>query len=222
MKRPDSLRGHDARADAPPVTDGPITGVTGAPDAPGPSGAATAALVARIADGDELAMRTCFATFESRVFGLATRLLGPGAEAEEALVDVFEKVWLSADSFDPARGTVAAWIGAIARSTCTDRLRAGFRVGGSLDGAADLAATTADPARASETEEWSLCVQRALLALPAEQRIPLCAAYFDGLTYREVATACAQPIGTVKTRIRAGLAGLRAALQPYHREETTP
>jgi RNA polymerase sigma-70 factor (ECF subfamily) len=174
-------------------------------------------LVRRVAGGSEPALEELFRHFEQPVFGLALRILRDERAAEEATVDVFHRLWSRAATFDPERGKVPAWVLTITRSAALEALRARRRdqaKATALDEAPELAQDDAGPIGSAATGETAQRVDAALRALPREQERLLRAAFFGGQSYREVAAAFGQPIGTVKTRIRTALAALRRALAP--------
>jgi|SRR5688572_21699494 len=174
-------------------------------------------LVRRVAGGSEAALEELYRVLEEPAYGLALRILRDEKAGEEATVEVFQRIWTRAASFDPERGKVLAWTLTITRSVALEALRTRRREGAgraALEDGAELATEAPGPALRAQTSETAAAVEAALRALPREQERVLRAAFFGGLSYREVAEALGQPIGTVKTRIRAGLAALRRALAP--------
>jgi len=174
-------------------------------------------LVRRVAGGSEAALEELYRALEQPVFGLALRILRDDKAAEEATVEVFLRLWNRAATFDPERGKARAWVLTMARSAALEALRTRRREGAGkseLAAATELAAELPGPAHAAQTGETAQRVAAALDALPTEQGRLLRAAFFGGLSYREVAEAFGQPLGTVKTRIRAGLTALRRSLAP--------
>ncbi|MFN0070536.1 MAG: RNA polymerase sigma factor [Chloroflexota bacterium] len=144
--------------------------------------------------------------------GVAYRVVGNQAEAEEVVQDAFLEVWRAGDKYSAERGAARSWLLTTVRNRAIDRLRrrrhtimveldnAGDR--GMLDGALDGALWAVDAEQA----------RRALAELPATQREALELAYFDAWTHSEIAERLHLPIGTVKGRIRLGLIRLRVAL----------
>lgn len=174
-------------------------------------------LVRRAAGHSEASLEELYRTCEAAVYGLALRILRDERAAEEATVEVFQRVWTRAATFDPERGKVLAWVLTITRSVALEGLRTRRRDETSrvaLEVAAELPSDGPGPVSAAAHGERATQVDAALRALPREQERLLRAAFFGGLSYREVAEAFGQPIGTVKTRIRAGLASLRRSLAP--------
>jgi RNA polymerase sigma-70 factor (ECF subfamily) len=174
-------------------------------------------LVRRVAGGSEAALEELYRAFEEPVYGLALRILRDERAAEEAAVEVFQRLWTRAATFDPERGKVPAWVLTITRSAALEALRARRREQAkslALEDASELALDGPGPATSAASGETATRVDAALRALPREQERLLRAAFFGGQSYREVAVAFGQPIGTVKTRIRTALASLRRALAP--------
>jgi RNA polymerase sigma-70 factor (ECF subfamily) len=172
-------------------------------------------LLVRSSKGDEAALAELYDATSPQVFGLALRILRERAAAEEATLEVYLQVWRQAARHDPARGSVVAWLLVLARSRSIDLLRAQARHAErrqTLEEIPDLPAPGPDPETATQDSERARRVRDALARLPAEQRRAIEAAFFEGLTHTEVARALAQPLGTVKTRIRTGLATLRGLL----------
>lgn len=184
-----------------------------------------APLVARVAAGDEDAMRSLYDATSARAYGMALRVLRDPDLAEEAALDAYTQVWRQADRFDPSKGSVEAWIAVLSRSRALDRRRRQTRqergatslgVGGGAG--AQQASPHLEPLDESARDERSNLVRRALEDLPHEQRQAIQVAFFDGLTHTEVATALGAPLGTTKTRIRTGLQTLRRALADLDEE----
>jgi RNA polymerase sigma-70 factor, ECF subfamily len=173
-------------------------------------------LVRRVAGRSAEALEELYRAAEEPVFGFALRILRDEKAAEEAVVEVFQRVWTRAASFDPERGKVFAWILTITRSVALEALRTRRREAArtALADAPEAASEAPGPLLHAARGETASKVEAALRALPSEQERVLRAAYFGGLSYREVAEALGQPIGTVKTRIRAGLTTLRRVLAP--------
>ncbi len=150
-------------------------------------------------------------------------MLGNAADAEEVVADAFAQIWRSAGGFDQARSSVGGWICMITRSRALDRLRTRRRNVQALERAATLdhegfalpvASPENSPDRSIEQSETRERVQQSLAELPSPQRRVLEMAYFSGLSQSEIAAELNEPLGTVKTRMRAGMEKLRQALRP--------
>jgi len=172
-------------------------------------------LVHAVARGDEPAFLSLYDRYSSVLLGLLLRILHSRPEAEDVLQDVFLQVWQQARNFDAARGRPFTWLVTLARSRGIDRLRL-------LDSRNRTALRSTHEAIESvqsavdETairSEHGEMVRAALNELPDEQRRTLVLAYLDGLSQSEIAERLGQPLGTVKTRTRAGLLKLNGLLR---------
>ena len=177
-----------------------------------------AMLLARLVAGDDSALRRLFDEHAGLVLGLARRVTGNEALAAEVVQDVFAYVWRCPDRVDLRRGGLRAYIGMLAYRRAVDVVRSVTRQRERDEQAARSAAPTVDDIGAEVTEAgaaaWRAARLRAALeSLPAEQRDALTIAYFDGCTARELASRLGIPEGTAKSRLRLGLAKLRAALE---------
>ena len=171
-------------------------------------------LVQSIARGDQLALHALYRQTHRLVFTLTMRITGSRETAEELTLDVFHDVWRRAARYDPSGGSVVGWIMNQARSRAIDRMRfeqRKKRVNGHADGPPEAAAGS-NPAAAFDVTELGRLLREALTALTADERQAIETAFFSELTYAEAAARLNQPLGTVKTRIRSGLAKLRDAL----------
>jgi RNA polymerase sigma-70 factor (ECF subfamily) len=144
------------------------------------------ALMRRMARGDQLALAELIRRHQSRLFHLAFRLLQDPMEAEDALQEVFVKVYNAAARFKP-QATVAAWLARITANHCLNRLRQKHSAD-SLD--ADDAPPVADggptPLQRLEEQDLSQRLETLLEALPENQRRALILKHFGGLTYQEI------------------------------------
>ena len=180
-------------------------------------------LLKRIAGRDERALGTLYDRHARLVYSLVLRILRTAADAEEVLQETFVRVWTRADTYDPRLGSPAAWLTRIARNRAIDHVRARrTRADISVPAADDDGARRLPEAATRITPEHELhdtltarAVGAALAGLPAAQRQLIEAAYFEGFTHHELAARFGVPLGTVKTRIRTGLAALRGRLEQF-------
>jgi RNA polymerase sigma-70 factor (ECF subfamily) len=142
------------------------------------------------------------------------RMLRMSSDAEDLLQEVFVQVWHQANRYSEERGSPEAWIVNIARSRAIDKLRSIRRMERSFILTDDPAkAESSDNVESSAAEsETKLTMNSALANLPEAQRKVLELAYFDGLSQSEIANRLKEPLGTVKTRMRAGIQRLRDML----------
>src|SRR2546426_6293662 len=163
-----------------------------------------AALVRAMAAGDRDALAKLYDRHSSILLGLAMRIVRERREAEDLLHDVFLEAWRHAKDFDPKRGRVRTWLAIRMRSRALD-LQKSARVSRNA-GDAGLEIVPDDTERASPDHGR---VRGALGELGADQRRVLELAYFEGLSCTEIAARIAIPVGTVKSRLAAGLSRLR-------------
>lgn len=171
-------------------------------------------LAARLVSGDEAALRDVYREHVAAVNGLALRVLSNGALAEEVVQDVFVRLWEQPERFDADRGRLRAYLLSMAHSRAVERVRAEESLRRRHNAAEREPVEMADdPAELSESRAVEHAVREALTELPAVQRVPIEMAYFDAMSYREVALELGEAEGTVKYRIRIGMQKLRAALR---------
>jgi RNA polymerase sigma-70 factor (ECF subfamily) len=179
------------------------------------------ALIERMAAGDDRGLGELYDRHGSTAYALALAIVREAADAEEVVADAFGQAWRTAAQFDPSRGSVGAWLATITRTRALDLVRARGRrarayaraAGADSDGlATPLAAAGEAPDRQVERKEAQRLVKRSLADLPEPQRRVIELAYFGGLTHSEIAAELREPLGTIKTRMRAGMEKLRGTL----------
>ncbi len=144
--------------------------------------------------------------YSSIVYSVALRVLADTGAAEDVLQEVFMQLWRNPGAFDASRGNLAPWLAVIARNRAIDSLR---RRQPETDIEDVIVSVEPDMAGDAERSRAMEKVRSALGSMPAPQRSALEMAYFEGLTHTEIAEKTGEPLGTVKTRIRAGLMALR-------------
>lgn len=173
-------------------------------------------LLVQVALGNRAAFAHLYQGTASRLFGICLRVLAQRSEAEDALQDVYTAVWRKAAQFDPSKASATAWLAMIARNKAIDRLRAlpSQQRRASVALADEIEDPTASPAQAvqiaAERAQMEQCLQR----LEPKRRSLIRAAFFDGLTYEELAARIEAPLGSIKSWIRRGLLQLRECLDP--------
>jgi RNA polymerase sigma-70 factor (ECF subfamily) len=173
------------------------------------------ALVARVREQDSGALEALYRRYGRPCYGLARRILTDEQFAQDVVQEVFLTVWRDAGRFDPARGAFSSWLLSMTHHKAVDAVRREETLRKRRT-TADVLDETPSDAPAVEDEVWSLLrrsrVRDALQLLPAPQREALTLAYFGGFTQREIAGLTAAPLGTVKTRMLAGMRRLREVL----------
>lgn len=192
------------------------------------------AVVRRMAAGSEAALEDLYDRYAASIFGAVYRLTSDRGTAEEVVQETFLALWNRAETFDPAAGSLAAWLHAIARNRTIDRLRAAGRrpslVALSSAAAPDEDATqalerlvadgsivggarpTAGPEQAFEAAGVQEAIGTAIATMPEDERTVILLAYQEELSQSEIAARLGWPLGTVKTRTRRALLRLRQAL----------
>jgi RNA polymerase sigma-70 factor (ECF subfamily) len=182
-------------------------------------------LLMRVQVRDEAALAALYERFGGLLFTLALRIVGDRGAAQEVMQDTFLRCWDRAERYDPARASVAAWLIAVTRNRAIDVLRGRVHQ-------ARLRETEILPGSDSPGEPWEAdsseaaatqqVVRAALGELSPPQRQVIELAYYAGLTQSEIARRLGEPLGTVKDRMRTGMAKLRNHLIPNetgsHRE----
>ena len=169
-------------------------------------------LVSAMAGGDQDALATLNQRYGRALSAVAARILRDEADAEEVAADVLWQLWREASRFDRGRGSVGAWIMMTVRSRAIDRLRARKAREPRASDPAELAVTN-DPSNEIHSAERRSKVEGALATLNDAERELLRLAYFSDLSQSEIAERTSIPLGTVKSRMRAGLIRLRDALR---------
>jgi RNA polymerase sigma factor (sigma-70 family) len=171
-------------------------------------------LLSGFANGDANAGAAFVRRFQGRVYGMAINLLGDRGLAEDVAQEAYVRAWRHAATYDPERGSVAAWLLRITRNLAIDALRR--RRPQALDRGMVAALTPAGPASTVEdatvTSDLTVQTRAALTRLPPGQSKALWLAAVYGHTAHQVAVSEGIPLGTAKTRIGQGLRALRAEL----------
>ena len=175
-------------------------------------------LVTALERRDQRALETLYDRYGDYVYSVCLRMVGDVQLAEDLTQEVFLRLWRRPDLYDVRRGRFITWLLSVARNRSIDERRSRgrrfrYETPPSLTGEELLAAaSTADGADTAVLSEERVIIEKALAALPVEQRLAIQLAYFGGYTQQEIARGLHQPLGTVKTRIRLGLQKLRLLL----------
>ena len=172
------------------------------------------ALMPRIAAGDRGALRQLYEATSAKLFAVCLRILSDREESEDVLQEVYVTIWRRADRFDAARASVMTWVSTIARNRAIDRLRArgplarsepvdGLEIADGGDSAETLLSAADDRTR----------LNHCLGQLDNRTETVIRTAFFEGVTYEALARRMDQPLGTVKSWIRRGLAKLKGCLE---------
>jgi RNA polymerase sigma-70 factor (ECF subfamily) len=182
-------------------------------------GAEDEVLVARLAEKDAVALETLYDRHVRPVFSLALKMLGDVAAAEEVVQEVFLKLWRHPERYVGSRGRFRSWLLGVTHHRAVDTLRSrraehARRMAAQREHEAlQVLDRGSDPAELAWLSVQLDSIQRALEALPLEQREVIELAYFRGMPHSEIAAALGEPLGTVKTRLRLAIQKLRVALE---------
>ena len=172
-------------------------------------------LMQAVAEGDESAIDTLYERFGTFVYRCVRQALSNRAEAEDAVQEIFVRLWKTADRYDPSRAKLVTWVMLIAKRHAIDRLRrkqvrpTNLSLEGDPAGRPGMADDSS--VREGRDEHRQLLLDR-IGELPALQQEVLTRAYLQGFTLREVAEQLEAPLGTVKSALSRGLARLRDRL----------
>lgn len=177
-------------------------------------------LLRAVAGRDKVGFQILYERHSPMLFALALKILGDRTDAEDVLQETFLQIWKTAPTYDERRGKPLGWLIMLTRSRAIDRLRSRqTRVRITETAGIETQPGMLMPGDEVMAGESAAAVRLALGELPAEQRVPIELAYFGGLTQTQIARQLGQPLGTVKTRMRAGLMRLRDGLAARPREE---
>ncbi len=173
-------------------------------------------LMQRVARDDEAAIEELYARFGALVYQSARQVLRSRGETEDAVQEVFVRLWQTADRFDPQRAKLVTWVMLITRRHLIDRLRRQSARpernaidDGRFDGGGIPARAEVREPASEEASEGRERLRRQLARLPELQRTVIERAYLQGFSLREIAVQLDAPLGTVKSALSRGLAKLR-------------
>ena len=160
------------------------------------------------------AMSALHELFAARAYNVALRVLRQPADAEDVVQDVLFAVWKGSKRYDPSRGSPIRWLTVVVRNQAIDLLRQRAALASISQSPAQM------PEQASATPEDCVAqlqghtrLLRGLEALPPDQRTVLELGYFQGFSHTEISSRTGTPLGTVKSRGRAGLLGLAQTIR---------
>ena len=173
------------------------------------------ALVALDTEGDGGALEALFGRYGRACFGLARRILADEQFAQDVVQEVFLTVWRDASRFDASRGGFPTWLLSMTHHKAVDAVRREENLRKRRSSSEVLETRESEAPRVDDAV-WSLLrrerVREVLATLPEPQREALTLAYFGGYTQREIAGLTSTPLGTVKTRMLAGMRRMKESL----------
>jgi RNA polymerase sigma-70 factor (ECF subfamily) len=172
-----------------------------------------AALISRVALRDRAAFSSLYSATAPKLFSVCLRILKDRAEAEDALQEIYVKIWQRADRFAATGAGPSGWLVAIARNHAIDLLRARRPVGDSIDEeGSSIVDSAPDPERAAVVKGEGRRIDRCMEELESDRASAVRSAYVEGLTYQELAERHDVPLNTMRTWLRRSLLKLRECL----------
>ena len=172
----------------------------------------TEALV-RTGQEDRAALQDVYRLTSAKLFGICLRICGERSAAEDVLHDVYITIWKRAGAYEPGRASPISWLATIARNKAIDWVRArGARPSHPIEEAALVADMSPDQREIAERDQESQRLHDCLDALDERARDAIRTAFFDGVTYAELAERKNVPLGTMKSIMRRGLLQLRGCV----------
>ena len=169
-------------------------------------------LIARCALRDRAAFRVLYERTSAKLFGVTLRILKDRAEAEDAIQEVYVKIWHRADRYVQGTTSPISWLVAVARNHSLDILRARRPVSEDIEAAIDIADAGPTPERAAADSEERGRIEHCLGTLEPDRAEAVRGAYLDGYSYEELASRHAVPLNTMRTWLRRSLIKLRECL----------
>lgn len=175
---------------------------------------ALSAALRAVAGGNRKALRSLYDRTSAKLMGICLRILKDRDEAEDVLQEVYISIWSRAGSFDPGKASPITWLATIARNRAIDKLRARKSRGESvvLDEAFEVADEGPDGFAAAAAKDESRRIHHCLGTLEDKAQQVIRTAFFEGLSYPELAARAGVPLGTIKSWIRRSLLRLRECL----------
>lgn len=169
--------------------------------------------LAATAGGDRAAFRALYAAAAPKLFGICLRILRDRAEAEDALQEIFTRVWTRAHRFDPAKAAAMTWMIVIARNHCIDRLRARPAPASGDEALADLPDDGPGAEARLMAGDEARRVADCFGELPQDRAAAIRGAYLDGMSYEALAARHDVPLNTMRSWLRRGLLRLKECLE---------
>ena len=169
-------------------------------------------LIARCALRDRAAFRDLYGRTSAKLYGVTLRILRDRSEADEALQEVYVKIWQRADKYVPGGYSPISWLVAVARNHSLDVLRARKPQSDDIDMALDVADAAPDPEQSAVDRDERSRIDNCLAQLDGEKADAVRGAYLDGFSYEELSARHNVPLNTMRTWLRRSLLKLRECL----------
>lgn len=168
--------------------------------------------MARVAENDEEAISALYDRFGALVYRMAHQMIPKKSDAEDAVQEIFVRLWRSAGRYDPTRASLSTWVVLITRRYLVDRLRrANVRINPSVGLEEDWVSNSnaPDPGAEIVDRERFEALMKKIQTLPELQRDVLIRAYLHGQTLRQIGQELGRPVGTIKSTLSRALSRLR-------------
>ena len=169
-------------------------------------------LIGRIALGDRAALAALYDATNGKLFSICLRVLQNRSEAEDALQDVYLRIWARADRYAVTGHSPMTWLITVARNLAIDRIRARKAKHVDIESLAEVAERGPGPEEASIAASEGRRISECFEELPSDRAQAVKAAYLDGATYQDLATRFDVPLNTMRTWLRRSLISLRECL----------
>lgn len=170
-------------------------------------------LIGRVALGDRAAFRRLYDLTSPKLFSVCLRILRDRGEAEDALQEVYVKVWHNASKFQVSGYSSITWLSAVARHHAIDRIRARKPIAADIEQVMEAPDDRPDPERSVLMASERGRIDRCLDELKAERAEAVRGAYVEGYSYQELADRYRLPVNTLRTWLRRSLKSLRDCLE---------
>lgn len=169
-------------------------------------------LIARTALGDRVAFSALYSHSSAKLFGVALRILKDRAQAEDAIQEVYVRIWRRAGSFRVGQASAMGWLVTITRNQAIDLIRARQPAALEYDAAPEIADSAPDPEATAALRGEGRRIEACLGELEADRASAVTAAYVEGLSYQELAEQYGVPLNTMRTWLRRSLMKLRECM----------
>ena len=170
-------------------------------------------LIVRVSMRDRAAFDLLYRQTSAKLYGVCLRILNDRAEADEALQEVFVKIWTKADRFAVSDLSPISWLVAVARNHSIDRIRARRPRSDDIDEALDVADPNPGPEAITVASREKAAIESCLDELEADRAAAVRGAYLNGDSYAELAERYSVPLNTMRTWLRRSLLKLRECLE---------
>ncbi|MGI2328775.1 RNA polymerase sigma factor [Planococcus sp. YIM B11945] len=169
-------------------------------------------LYVRIRAKEKEALEQLYDRYEKILFSFIYKMTEDRSLAEEALQEVFIKIWRGKGDYDDSKGKFTSWLFRMAQNVAIDLIRKRKAPSVPLDEIGDMASQDSSVEDAAEWQEKKEEIETAVLSLSEEQQKMIQLFYFKGYTHETISSLCDVPLGTVKSRIRLALKKLKISL----------